>query len=67
MFSTPGGSPASTRAFTKWYEEMGASDAGFSTTVFPATRAGNAFHAGIAIGKFHGVMSPTTPRGSLTV
>ena len=41
----------------------GASDAGFSTTVLPATSAGASFHAGIAAGKFHGVMRPTTPSG----
>ncbi len=41
----------------------GASDAGFNTTVFPATSAGAIFQAGMALGKFHGVMRPTTPSG----
>ena len=33
------------------------------TAVFPQMSAGNSFHAGIATGKFHGVMIPTTPIG----
>ena len=32
--------------------------AGFHTTVFPEARAGAIFHAGMRIGKFHGVMTP---------
>ena len=34
------------------------------TTVLPKASAGALFHAGIAIGKFHGVISPKTPSGS---
>ncbi len=41
--------------------------AGFHTTVLPAARAGAIFHAGIWIGKFHGVITPTTPSGLRTV
>ena len=44
----------------------GVSSAGLSTTVFPATSAGASFQAGIAIGKFHGVIAPTTPTGIRT-
>ena len=33
------------------------------TTVLPATSAGIVFQAGIAIGKFQGVMIPATPIG----
>src|SRR5215471_6241904 len=33
------------------------------TTPFPASRAGNTFQAGMATGKFHGVIRPTTPTG----
>jgi len=40
-----------------------ASDEGLSTTVLPYASAGAAFHSGMAIGKFHGVMRPATPRG----
>ena len=39
------------------------SDAGFITAVLPQMSAGNSFQPGIATGKFHGVMSPTTPTG----
>ena len=42
------------------------SSAGFSTTVLPQTSAGASFQAGIAIGKFHGVIAPTTPTGIRT-
>ena len=39
-------------------------DAGFMTTVLPKASAGAAFHAGMAIGKFQGVINPNTPSGS---
>ncbi len=41
--------------------------AGLSTTVLPNASAGAAFHSGIATGKFHGVMSATTPSGRRSV
>ena len=37
------------------------------TTVLPQTRAGIIFQVGMAMGKFHGVMRPQTPRGWRTV
>ena len=37
--------------------------AGFHTTVLPYTSAGAIFHAGMAMGKLNGVMTPTTPTG----
>ena len=40
--------------------------AGLKTTVFPATSAGAIFQDGIAIGKFHGVITPMTPIGMRT-
>ena len=43
------------------------SSAGLSTTVLPHTSAGQSFQAGIAIGKFHGVIAPTTPTGMRTL
>ena len=46
--------------------ESGVSSAGLMTTVFPQISAGMIFHDGIAIGKFHGVIIPTTPSGSRT-
>ena len=39
--------------------------AGFSTTELPIANAGPSFHAPIIIGKFHGMIAPTTPTGSL--
>ena len=41
----------------------GAGEAGLITTVLPQISAGASFQAGIAEGKFHGVISPTTPTG----
>ena len=38
---------------------------GLSTTELPNAMAGAIFHAATATGKFHGVITPTTPRGSL--
>jgi hypothetical protein len=60
---TPEGSPARSSACTSRSALSGASDAGFRTTVLPATSAGASFHAGIALGKFQGVISATTPSG----
>jgi len=66
MFSTPAGSPASSKASTSLMAESGVSDAGFNTTVFPAIRAAMVFQLGMATGKFQGVMQATTPIGSRT-
>jgi hypothetical protein len=65
--TTPGGSPAAVRQRAKCIALSGASSEGLSTTVLPAARAGAAFQAGIATGKFHGVISPTTPSGRRSV
>ena len=43
------------------------SSAGLKTTVLPHTSAGTIFQDGIAIGKFHGVITPTTPIGCRTL
>ena len=45
----------------------GVSSAGLSTTVLPAASAGATFHDAITIGKFQGVIRPTTPSGSRKV
>jgi hypothetical protein len=37
--------------------------AGLKTTVSPHTSAGAIFQLGMAMGKFHGVIAPTTPTG----
>ena len=65
--STPSGSPASSASSPRRNVDSGASSAGLRTTVLPAASAGPSFHAAIGSGKFHGVMSPTTPSGSRTV
>ncbi len=67
MFKTPSGTPASTKHWTTCAAQSGVSVAGLKTTAFPATSAGAIFHAGMATGKFHGVMQATTPSGSRTV
>ncbi len=66
-FKTPFGSPASSSIFTSSIDIIGVSLAGFKTSVLPEIKAGITFHAGIAIGKFQGVIKPTTPIGLLTV
>ena len=43
---------------------IGVCSAGFSTTQLPAASAGASFHVAIRIGKFHGMIWPTTPSGS---
>ena len=43
------------------------SSAGLKTTVSPQTSAGAIFQLGIAIGKFQGVIAPTTPTGIRTL
>ena len=41
--------------------------AGLRTTLFPNARAGAAFHAGMAMGKFQGVIRTQTPSGNRRV
>src|SRR5262252_735947 len=62
-FSTPAGNPARSKISTSFAAVSGVVDDGLKTTVLPATRAGAIFQAGMAIGKFHGVINATTPRG----
>ena len=45
----------------------GVHSAGLSTTALPAASAGAKPHEAIGIGKFHGVITPTTPIGSWKV
>ena len=65
-FTTPGGTPHSSRTWTKSEAVTGVSGDGFSTTVLPRISAGKVFQEGMAMGKFHGVIKPTTPTGSRT-
>ena len=67
MLITPAGTPASASSSTKRSPSSGVSVAGLKTTVLPQTSAGAIFQLGIAIGKFHGVITPTTPIGWRTL
>ena len=63
MLSTPGGSRSPTSsAHTRML--AGVCSAGLSTTQLPAAMAGASFHVAIRMGKFHGMICPTTPSGS---
>ncbi len=66
-FTTPAGMPASSAIRSNSSAVSGVSSAGFSTSVLPAASAGAIFQAAIVSGKFHGVISPTTPSGSRKV
>ncbi len=59
--------PASSASSASRSDESGVSSAGFSTTVLPHASAGPSFHDAMLSGKFHGVISPTTPSGSRNV
>ena len=47
--------------------DAGTSSAGLKTTQLPNASAGAIFQAGIASGKFHGVIAATTPSGSRVI
>src|SRR6185437_7706130 len=66
-FKTPGGRPARCTMSTSVHGDAGASSAGLNTTQFPNASAGAIFQAGIASGKFHGVIAATTPTGSRVI
>src|SRR5438128_1180229 len=65
--STPSGMPADSASSSSSSAVMGVKPAGFSTTVLPAASAGPTFQEAMAIGKFQGTISPTTPSGSRNV
>ena len=65
--STPLGRPARCRMSTIAHEQPGTRSAGLNTIVLPWQSAGAIFQAGMAIGKFHGVMMPTTPTASRVI
>ena len=62
---TPLGMPARAASSHILRADSGVSVAGLMTIVHPAARAGPALRAIIALGKFHGVIQPTTPTGCL--
>src|SRR6187551_989242 len=53
---TPAGTPAVEAHSARKSADRADDSAGFKTTVLPNANAGAAFHSGIAIGKFHGVI-----------
>ena len=61
---TPGGSSASASTSASNSADPDAAAAGFQTTALPHASAGASFQAGIASGKFQGVIAQTTPTGS---
>ena len=65
--NTPAGSPACSASSPRRIAVSGVSSAGLSTTVLPAASAGAKPQPAIGIGKFHGTITPTTPRGSWNV
>ena len=66
-WKTPSGRPASRPSSARRTAVSGVSSAGLSTTVLPAARAGAKPQPAMGMGKFHGTMTPTTPRGSWNV
>jgi hypothetical protein len=64
--STPGGRSASARQPARATADTAVDGAGVQTTVFPLASAGAMSSAGIVYGQFHGVITPTTPRGRRT-
>ncbi len=64
MLMTPGGSRSPMRS-TSTMIEAGVCSAGLRTTQLPAASAGASFQTAMRMGKFHGMIWPTTPSGSL--
>ena len=62
---TPAGMPTRSASTASANAESGVASAGFTTVVQPAASAGPSFRVIIASGKFQGVITPTTPTGSL--
>ena len=66
-FTTPAGKPASSISFMKMMAEVEVNSDGFTTTVFPAAKAGASFQAKSRSGEFHGMISAQMPSGSCRV
>ena len=58
MLATPAGAPASWMIDISAWAVAGVGLADLSTTVLPKASAGAIFQAGMAMGKFHGVIMP---------
>ena len=66
-WNTSSGSPASSASSPSRIVVSGVHSAGLMSTALPAASAGAKPHDAIGIGKFHGVITPMTPSGSLKV
>ena len=66
MLSTPSGKMPSMSS-AKMRMPTGVCSAGLRTTQLPAAKAGATFQAAIKMGKFQGMICPTTPNGSGTL
>ena len=64
---TPAGKPLRERMLASAQAAPGTRSAGLNTTQLPQASAGAIFRAGMAIGKFQGVMMPTAPTGSRVI
>ena len=64
ILTTPGGRISAVSSANS-SNESGVCEAGLMTVQLPAASAGAIFHAAISSGKFHGMICPTTPSGSL--
>ena len=63
--NTPAGTPARSASTASASADSGVSSEGRATKVQPTARAGASLRAIMALGKFHGVIEPTTPTGCL--
>ncbi|CAB4643475.1 unannotated protein [freshwater metagenome] len=63
-WNTPSGTPASRASSPRRIVVNGVHSAGFTMTAFPAASAGAKPQDAMVIGKFQGVIIPTTPSGS---
>ena len=63
--NTPAGMPARSASSARARADSGVSRGGLITKVQPAASAGAHLRVIMALGKFHGVIAPTTPTGPL--
>ena len=61
--TTPAGMRSSISSMSTMID-AGVCSAGLRTTQLPAASAGASFHTAMRMGKFHGMICPTTPSGS---
>ena len=66
-WSTPSGTPASSASSASFSAVYGVSSDGLWMTTLPQASAAAIFHVDMSSGKFHGVITPTTPTGSRSV